>query len=495
MPFGLLIRGHNSIFPNKSTQIVGCLLFLYRYNWKQLKKEYKKMTTKKANLVFTTLLTGAIVTSLLQTSLTTALPKIMQELSLTALKAQWLTSAFSLAMAIMVPISAYLIKRYTTRQIFISSMILFSFGSLLSWYGSNFTVLLLGRIFQALGSGIVLPLTQVVIMTLYPTEKQGTAMGILGLASGAAPVIAPTLTGIVIDSWGWRSIFLITGIISLVIVIFATFSVKNVSPVNKIQLDYVSLLLCIGGLTGILVGLSSISTNLYESIILLVIGIILIFIFSRRQISSDLPFLNLKILKNSKFRMAVIISMLLYAVMMGSSTIYPILIQTVMKKSAVMSALIMLPGSLAMALINPLTGMFYDRFGINKLAISGSLLIMISCFGITFINSTRDVFLLGILYLLRLLGVGCLMMPIVTWGMQSLPEEEMANGTAIITALRTLSGALGTAVFMEVMTSASHFYNANSTANYYGVKFTFKIMTLLALIQLIISIIGLRKKQ
>ena len=193
--------------------------------------------------------------------------------------------------------------------------------------------------------------------------------------------------------------------------------------------------------------------------------------------------------------MAVIISMLLYAVMMGSSTIYPILVQTVMKKSAVMSALIMLPGSLAMALINPLTGMFYDRFGINKLAISGSLLIMISCFGITFINSTRDVFLLGILYLLRLLGVGCLMMPIVTWGMQSLPEEEMANGTAIITALRTLSGALGTAVFMEVMTSASHFYNANSTANYYGVKFTFKIMTLLALIQLIISIIGLRKKQ
>ncbi|WP_278956127.1 MFS transporter [Lactobacillus apis] len=167
------------------------------------------MTTKKANLVFTTLLTGAIVTSLLQTSLTTALPKIMQELSLTALKAQWLTSAFSLAMAIMVPISAYLIKRYTTRQIFISSMILFSFGSLLSWYGSNFTVLLLGRIFQALGSGIVLPLTQVVIMTLYPTEKQGTAMGILGLASGAAPVIAPTLTGIAIDSWGWRSIFLI----------------------------------------------------------------------------------------------------------------------------------------------------------------------------------------------------------------------------------------------------------------------------------------------
>lgn len=451
------------------------------------------MSTKKANLVFGTLLMGAVVTSLLQTSLTTALPQIMRELTLSAATAQWLTNAFSLTMAIMVPMTAYLIKRFTTRQVFLAAMFLFTLGTLISWWGKSFSILLLGRIFQALGSGIILPLTQVAIMTLYPLEKQGTVMGILGLASGAAPVVAPTLTGVVIDSWGWRSIFLMAGVISVIIIILAFCCVKNVTPTEKIPLDYISLLLCAGGVTGILLGLSSLATNFMVSLFELVTGVILLAIFSKKQLNSSEPFLNLWILQKPKFRLAVVISMLLYAVMMGSSTIYPILIQTVMKKSAVVSALIMFPGSLAMALINPLTGKFYNRFGINKLAIGGSLMLLISCLGVTLINSSNQLLLLGGLYLIRLLGVGCLMMPIVTWGMQNLPQEEVAHGTALLTALRTLSGALGTAILMEIMTSATHFNNPHVTANYAGIQFTFVVMTGLALIQVIISLCKFKK--
>lgn len=242
-----------------------------------------------------------------------------------------------------------------------------------------------------------------------------------------------------------------------------------------------------------LLGLSSLATNFKVSLFELIIGAILLAIFSKKQLNSSEPFLNLRILQKPKFRLAVIISMLLYAVMMGSSTIYPILIQTVMKKSAVISALIMLPGSLAMALINPLTGKFYDRFGINKLAIGGSLMLLISCWGVTLINSSSQLLLLGGLYLLRLLGVGCLMMPIVTWGMQNLPQEEVAHGTALLTALRTLSGALGTAILMEIMTSATHFNNPHVTANYAGIQFTFAVMTGLALIQVIISLCEFKK--
>lgn len=456
-------------------------------------KEEKTMSSKKANLIFGTMLTGAVVTSLLQTSLTTALPQIMQELSLNAVTAQWLTSAFSLAMVIMVPITAYLIKRYSTREIFLAAMILFACGTLISWWGDSFFVLLIGRIFQAFGSGIILPLTQVVIMTLYPLEKQGTVMGILGLASGAAPVIAPTLTGIMIDSWGWRSIFLITGIISILIIIFAVFNVKNVTTTEKIPLDYISLLLCTGGVTALLLGLSNLTTNIMLGLIEILIGIILIGIFSKKQLQAEEPFLNLRILKNPQFSLAVLISMLLYAVMMGSSTIYPILIQTVMKRSAVVSALVMLPGSLAMALINPLTGKFYDRFGISKLAIGSGLLMVISCLGVAFISSSDQIILLGCFYLLRLLGVGFIMMPIVTWGMQNLPQKDLAHGTALLTALRTLSGALGTAVFMEIMTSATHRTQPHATANYTGIQFTFKVMTVLAAIQLLISLYELGK--
>lgn len=206
------------------------------------------------------------------------------------------------------------------------------------------------------------------------------------------------------------------------------------------------------------------------------------------------PFLNLRILKRNNFRIAVVISMLLYAVMMGSSTIYPILIQTVAKKSAVISALIMLPGSLVMALINPVTGRFYDRFGISKLALAGGLLMVLSCWGVTMIDSAQEVIVLGVLYLLRLLGVGFLMMPIVTWGMQNLPADEVAHGIALLTALRTLSGALGTTVFTEIMTNGTHLTNPHSTSSYASIQYSFKAMTVLALVQVIISLLQFRKR-
>ncbi|BDR56005.1 MDR family MFS transporter [Xylocopilactobacillus apis] len=447
------------------------------------------MNSKKNNLIFSTLLCGAIVTSLLQTALTTALPNIMKELQLTAATAQWLTSAFSLTMAVMIPATAFLIKRFSTRQIFISAMTFFTVGTLISWLAKNFGILLIGRIFQALGSGIILPLTQVAVMTMYPVEKQGTIMGVFGLATGAAPVIAPTLTGIAIDLWNWRSIFLISLILAASTLILSLFTIKNVTPTEKIKFDLWSMILCTVGLSGILIGLSNLtSDNFAKAVIPLIIGIISLIIFSKRQLNLKSPFLELKTLKTKNFRVAVIISILLYAVMMGGSTVYPILIQSVMKKSAMISALVMLPGSLAMALINPFTGRFFDRFGINKLVIGGSILMFISCLGVSFVSSFTPIGLLIVFYLMRLLAIGCIMMPIVTWGMQNLPSEQVAHGTALLTALRTVSGAFGTAISMEIMTEIS----APKPVNYAGVRVAFVTITIIALIQLIISLINFR---
>lgn len=226
-------------------------------------------------------------------------------------------------------------------------MTLFAVGTLLSWRSSSFNFLLGSRILQALGSGLLLQLTQVAAMTMYPVEKQGTVMGIFGLASGAAPVIAPTLAGILISFWGWRIIFLITLIFALITIAISLFTVRK-THIQNASFDLSSLILCTLGLSNL-------------NMVGILIGVIIIAIFVRRQLKLKEPFLDLRTLVNRNFRLAVIISMLLYFVMMGGSTVFPILIQTVMKKSAVTSALVMLPGSLAMTLINPLTGRFFDR--------------------------------------------------------------------------------------------------------------------------------------
>ena len=186
--------------------------------------------------------------------------------------------------------------------------------------------------------------------------------------------------------------------------------------------------------------------------------------------------------------------MLLYAVMMAGSTLFPIYIQDIMGKSATISGLIMMPGSLTMALISPFTGKFYDRYGIRKLAVIGSFLMFISCLGVTFIGKQTSIIYVSFLYLLRLISIGCIMMPIVTWGMSALDKNYTAHGTALLTSLRTISGAFGSAVFVAVMTIITNLTSKGLTANAIGIDVAFSCITILAGLQLLISVIWVGKK-
>lgn len=451
---------------------------------------------KKSNFLFAVLLTASIGASLLQTSLTTALPAIMQDLDISASTGQWLTSAYSLAMGIMVPATAFLMKRFSTRKLFFGAVFVFLAGTFLSFAAGNFTVLFAGRILQALGSGILLPMTQVVILTIYPPQSRGMAMGIYGLAVGAAPVVAPTLAGIIIDVWNWRMIFLIVFGILTVDLILAVKAMQNVTETEKLKFDFWSMLLCSCGFSALLIGAGNIGADsILYVIVPLVIGILIMLAFIKRQCSSEKPFLELRIFSQKDYRMAVIISMLLYAVMMAGSTLFPIFIQNVMGKSAMVSGLIMMPGSLVMAAISPLTGKIYDRFGIRKLAIFGSLIMFISCLGVTFINAGTSVIYIAAMYILRLISIGCLMMPIVTWGMSMLPSETAVDGTALLTSLRTISGAFGAAVFVAIMSMFNHIFAAGSEYSAVGFDIAFAGLTVIAAVQLICAIGWVGKKE
>ena len=456
------------------------------------------LTKRSRNMIFTVLMISSIIGALLQTSLTTALPVIMSDLHITAATAQWLTSAYSLAMGIMVPVTPFLLNRFRTKNLFLTGMGMYFLGLLLCATAYVFPILLAGRIIQAFGNGILLSMTQVIILTIFPTEKRGTAMGIYGLAIGAAPVLAPTITGLVIDIMDWHIIFWFALVMVAVDIILACFSMKNVLKNEKQSFDFFSLLLSATGYSGLVIGFGNLGTYRFFSLMValpLLIGILMLGLFIFRQLRLKEPLLELRTFKNREFRLSIILSMLLYAVMMGGSTLFPIYIQIVHGLSATMSGLIMMPGSLAMAIISPFAGRIYDKFGMRVLAIAGSSFMVISCIAISFVQPSTSILYLATMYVARLIAISCIMMPIVTWGMSTLDGKLTSHGTALLSSLRTIAGAISSAVFVAVMTFATKTSSGSSTltANAFGIDAAFIGISVLAVLQLVISIFLIRK--
>ncbi len=457
------------------------------------------ITKRSRNMIFTVLMISSIIGALLQTSLTTALPVIMNDLNITAATAQWLTSAYSLAMGIMVPVTPFLLNRFKTKNLFLTGMGMYFLGLLLCATAYAFPILLAGRIIQAFGNGILLSMTQVIILTIFPLEKRGSAMGIYGLAIGAAPVLAPTITGLVIDIMDWHIIFWFALVMVAGDIILACFSMKNVLKNEKQSFDSLSLLLSALGYSGLVFGFGNLGTYSFFSLSValpLLLGILMLVLFSLRQLRLEEPLLELRTFKNREFRLSIILSMLLYGVMMGGSTLFPIYIQIVHGLSATMSGLIMMPGSLAMAVISPFAGRIYDKFGMKILAVAGSAFMVFSCIAISFVQPSTSVVYLTIMYVARLIAISCIMMPIVTWGMSTMDEKLTSHGTALLSSLRTIAGAVGSAVFVAVMTFATKVSSGSAviTANAFGIDAAFIGISMLAILQLVISIFFIRKQ-
>ncbi|MCH4172480.1 MAG: multidrug efflux MFS transporter [Lactobacillus sp.] len=454
-----------------------------------------KISTKARNLTFGVMLIGTMISSLLQTALTTALPDIMKDFQVSATTGQWLTSGFSLAMGIMIPATAFLIKRLPTKILFIGSMALFALGSLLSAIAPAFIVLLLGRIIQALGTGILLSLTQVVILTIYPQSKQGAVMGIYGLAASAAPVIAPTLTGLLIDYMSWRVIFWVGLVIALIDIVLALVAVKNVLPNKKIAFDLPSFLLISVAFTGILIGFGNLGTTSFFSLEIglpLLLAVIAGLSFVWRSKKVDQPLLDLTAFRNHNFRVAIITSILLYAVLIAASTLLPIYVQSVHHSSATISGLMMLPGSLLMTIMSPITGRLYDRFGIRPLALTGTILMFASSLFMTNLTNNSSIIVLTIAWAVRSCALACVMMPIVTWSVTTLKSDAIASASALLTTLRTIAGAVGAAIFVALMTYVSNMNHPSQKilASAQGMNAAFIGLAVIMAIMIIIVFIG-----
>lgn len=457
-----------------------------------------RLNDKKRLLIFINILISGIATSMLSTAMSTALPAVIAYYGVSLTTGQWVTSGYSLAMAIVMPLTAFLVKKIPTKKLYISGILFFIVGELLSIIAPVFGIMMIGRVLQAIGNGILVSMGQVIILTMYGPEKKGTMMGWYGMATAGAPIIAPTIGGILVETIGWKYIFIFTLIIMILSLIASIVNFEDILDIHDIKFDLYSFILSIFAFGGITLGVGNLTdSGLFSSRagLPLIMGIITGILFVFRQCRLEKPFLDVKIMRNRNYTIAVISSMLLYLVMMGGSVLMPLYVQSVLGKSAITSALVTLPGSIATALVNPFAGRIYDKIGIKKLAVVGSIFLLISNIGMYFVTFSMPLVISALLNVIRNVSIGCLMMPLLTWGTSQVDVSKTSDASSLLTSLRTVSGSIGSAVFVGIMsmvTASSAILGEHAAMH--GLNVAFLSMSAGTLILVLIATVGIRER-
>ncbi len=457
--------------------------------------------TRKQWMMLAVLVFGAFVTVLNQTLVTPALPSIMEEMSVDQSTAQWLTTGFTLVNAIMIPITAFLQDRFSTRKLFVSSMLLFAAGTLLAALGPNFPVLLAGRLVQASGAGILMPVTMTVLMLVFPVDRRGSAMGIFGLVIAFAPAIGPTVAGFVIDQADWHILFYLIFGLALAITAASLFLVDNKAPANKGDsvLDPLSLALSTLGFGLMLYGFSALGSAglTLVPVATTVLGIVGVVWFFIRQTHLPHPMLRVDVLKNRRFLIGTIIGMLVQGALLAAGILMPIYVQSLHGLSATVSGLVLMPGAILMGVMNPIAGKWFDRHGPRKMAIVGMSLLTLTTFAFAILNLTSSIIYITIVYTVRMFSMSLVNMPITTWGMNALDNKVMNHGTSVNNTLRQVAGSLGTAIIIAVSTQVQSFATpefGSAQGTMFGINAAFLVCTLLCLVGLVMTIALVKDK-
>lgn len=414
--------------------------------------------TKEINkgILLFVLIMGCFLSVLNQTLLNVALSDLMDVFDVTAATVQWLSTGFLLVNGVLIPITAFLMKRFTTRQLFISSMLFLLAGTIICAAAPSFAILLVGRMIQAIGAGIIVPLLMSVVLFIFPVENRGSAMGMIGFAMIFAPAIAPTLAGLIIDYISWRWLFIGLAPLVLIVILLALKFLVNVSETTKAKLDYISVFLSTIGFGLILYGFSSAGNKGWsDSIVIfsITIGLSVTFLFSIRQIKSKDPVLNLSVFKYKVFTITSLLNVLVTVIMYADLILLPMYLQTGRGFTAFETGLLLLPGAVINAALSPVTGKLYDRIGAKPLFIIGLLFMIPSMWAVTNLTASTSFMYLMIRTIVLRIGLSFITMPLNTSALNALPKQLGSHGSAVVNTVRQLAGAIGTALVITIYTT------------------------------------------
>ena len=459
------------------------------------------------------LFVGAFVSFVNETFLNVALPSIMKDFEISPSSAQWLSTGYMLINGILIPASAFLLQKFTNRQLYLTAMSLFTAGTVLASLSPTFGVLLVARMFQAAGSAIMAPLLMNVMLVAFPVERRGTAMGFFGLVMITAPAIGPTLSGWIVEHYSWRTLFDIVIPIAALTLILAIFKLKNILPQKQISLDILSLILSSIGFGGILYGFSSAGEKGWDSVYVygtIIVGTISLVLFIVRQLKMEEPLLQFRIYKYPMFALSSAISIVLSMTMFSAMLLMPIYIQTIRGISPFDSGLLMLPGAIIMGIMSPITGRLFDKFGARALAIIGLSITIFTTYEFSHLAMDTSYSFLMLMYSLRMLGMSMVMMPVMANGINQLPQTMNPHATAMNNTLQQVSGAAGSALLVTLMQNKAEseaerlaqsaagdpakMADIMNEAMLNGINFSFKISVLIALIALVLTFFIKRAK-
>lgn len=411
-------------------------------------------------LVIGLLLVSAFVVILNETIMAVALPRLMADLEISASLAQWLSTAFMLTMAVVIPVTGYLLQRLNTRPVFILAMSLFSLGTLVSAVSPGFPTLVLGRIVQASGTAIMMPLLMTTVMHLVPPETRGKTMGNISIVISVAPAIGPTISGLILSVLDWRWMFLLVLPIALGALGLGAWKIRNVTEPSSAPIDIPSVPLAALGFGSFVYGLSglgeaAVAPQAVSPSIPLAFGAVVIVLFVLRQRAlqrQDRALLDMRTLAIPAFTLPAVMMAILMMSMFGVFILLPIFLQNVLKLTTLQTGLLLLPGGLIMGLCAPKVGSLYDAHGPRPLVVPGALLFSALMWGLTFIHAGTPVWLLLAAHVVLSIGLALMFTPLFTAGLGSLPPALYSHGSAMIGTTQQVAGAAGTALFVAIMT-------------------------------------------
>lgn len=418
-------------------------------------------------LMIAALLTGAFMGIVNETLLATALPSIQQSFGISTAEVQWMTTAFLMTNGIMIPVTAFLIDRFSTRGLFLTAIGLFGTGTAIAAVATVYPVLLLGRVVQASGSGIMLPLLMTVLLAVIPVERRGTAMGMMGIVIAFGPAIGPTLSGFLLEHFAWRALFFtVLPIVAVTLIVGALF-IRNVTDLRRPRIDVLSIVLSSVGFGSFLYGFSIAAESGWTSAPVLTAilgGVVVIGLFVWRQLVLEVPMLEFRVFQFPMFTLAIFITMTVLVSLIGVETLLPLFMQNVLQFSPLESGLALLPGAVAIGVMSPITGRLFDAFGAKWLALTGLSIVTVTTFVFTQLSLETTFTQITVVFAIRMFGLALVLMPVMTSALNQLPPKWYSHGSALANTLQQISAAIGTAILVTLVAMGAQSYTPGPDA-------------------------------
>ena len=449
----------------------------------------------KMQLLILFILASSLV-CIAQSIITTGVVYLMNDFSVSSTQAQWSYSVFLLVVGVMIPLSAFISRRFNARTIFFFSLIIFLLGSIICYFSTSLIVLIIGRILQAIGNGIIMPYVQILLLRTIPEENWQTYMGVYGLVAAIAPVIGSFLGGFVITLYGWRELFSFFTIATIILLVLGTIFVKDNAPSEDYPLDILSVILSIIGCAGIMLGFTNVADygfTHYLVILPIIIGIITLILFVKRQTKLKKPLINLSILKNKYFSVGTIFICILFGCLNGCTALLPIFMQGIAYNSAIFSASVLLPGGLLIIVFNIIGPLLTNRIGIKKVLIMGCIISIIGYGTMVFYTQYSSFEFLTITQSIRYIGIGLALMPVTTWSL-TMVSDKVEDGTAVNNTLRQIFAAIGSSMVVVIVAILAGGSIDHNTASVVAFNETSIILLILHIILLILTIIYIDDK-